>query len=117
MDDSFLNILSSANDDTVLMPHDYVNMTLYRGNMTNTTGTSDEDANMTPQVFAWVWFAVVIFCFFVKPIIPDPSYRRALIERERQERRAQARKDPMRRKCVIERSLITKVSSKGRQVI
>ena len=118
MDDNLLNVIPPMNDDTVLMPHNHVNMTIHRGkNMTNTTGTTDETASITSQVFAWGWFAFVVFCFFVKPSIPDPSYRRALIERERQEHRAQARKDPVRRKGVIGKSLITKVNRKGSHVI
>ena len=100
-----MNVINSVNDDTVVFGMPPINVTV---GVTNTT-SEQEDADVTAQVVAWGWFAVVMICFLIKPRIPDPSMRRALIEREQRQRREAARKDPEKRKRVIDQSVITKV--------
>jgi len=68
-------------------------------------GEHDENSSTSPQVMVLCWLFVILFWMSTQSRIPDSRFRNALIERRERERR---RKDPNRRKQIIEKSLITK---------
>jgi hypothetical protein len=103
MEDSFITVISSNNDETVWfgMPPS-LNVTHHHS---NSTALNNNDADATTQIVAWGWFAVMLMCFLIRSNTPDPTMRLAYIrsqERQRQEA------DPAIRKRVIQQSLITK---------
>jgi hypothetical protein len=76
-------------------------------------GLSEDTTTTTssPIVIVWSSILVFLFCYSIRPSIPDPSHRTALIRQQRQLRREARRNDPKRRQAILNQSLITKVCS------
>ena len=81
--------------------------TLYSSNSTLIIDTSSTSP-ISAQFLSWCCF--VLFCFVVRPNIPDASHRIAERARQREERLTELRKNPQVRQRAMEQGLITKVS-------
>lgn len=118
--DDWLSTSSSSpttNDETGMTID---NKTIY--NSTNYNKTDDTlissnstliiDTAATSPVSAQFlsWCCFVLFCFLVRPNIPDASHRIAERARIREERLTELRKNPQVRERAMEQGLITKVS-------
>jgi hypothetical protein len=103
------------------MLRENINSTLYYSDnnlnsFSNDNSTSQIDiitANrsgeqISPGVAVWSCVLILVFCMSIRPTIPDPSLRTALIRHRRREER---KKDPQRRVRIVESSLVTMVST------
>ena len=118
--DDWLSISSSSpttNDETGMTIDNSTidNKTIY--NKTDDTLISSNstliiDTAATSPVSAQFlsWCCFVLFCFLVRPNIPDASHRIAERARIREERLTELRKNPQVRERAMEQGLITKVS-------
>ena len=103
--------MGATNNETAMMSGP-PNMALHDGLQSNATVVSEEQPEpLYLEVSYWglAILFILLCCYLSRSSIPDPSHRHALIARQRRERRAQAKKDPEKRKRLINRSLLTKV--------
>ena len=89
------------------------NMTLHDGLQSNASFISEDQPTKSFYLQVAYWglasLVILVLCYLSRSSIPDPRHRIAFIARERERRRAEAKKDPEKRNRLIDRSLITKV--------
>lgn len=100
-----------GNINSTLYYSDYNVNALSNENSTNQIDVISAEGSgeqMTPGVVLWSSFLILMFCMSVRPAIPDPNHRAALLRyRQQRQREEERKKDPERRQRVVESSLVT----------